>query len=179
MRAPSFKWFLKKNVKELSYCGSSGVVRLAREAADGNPRLRAPLFLYACFYGAERELVTASSSNEALFAEYSRLSDLFGGDTQKLLDALKSGDGPMDAEYFKVYASYAAERATPERENRLKILMRDRAVELKEEKRISGYKIYKTLGLNPGNANAYLKHGDASKVSLATARRILDFVNGY
>ena len=85
----------------------------------------------------------------------------------------------MDAEYFKVYASYAAERATAERENRLKILMRDRAVELKEEKHISGYKIYKTLGLNPGNANAYLKHGDASKVSLATARRILDFVSGY
>ena len=47
---------------------------------------------------------------------------------------------------------------------------------LQKEKNISNYRIYKDLELNPGNINAYLKHGDPSKLSLATARKTLDYL---
>ena len=49
----------------------------------------------------------------------------------------------------------------------------------RKSKNMSNYRIYKELNLNPGNANAFLKYGDVSKVSLDTARKILAFVNKY
>ena len=51
--------------------------------------------------------------------------------------------------------------------------------EVKEAKSVSNYRIYKTMNLNPGNVNAFLKNEDTSKVSLDTARKILAFVNEY
>ena len=54
-----------------------------------------------------------------------------------------------------------------------------RITETVKLKSITNYRIYTTLNLNPGNANAFLKNGDISKVSLDTTRRILQFVNEY
>lgn len=179
MRPASFKWFLKKYLMQISYCGGASVAKLAREAAASNPRLRAPLFLYAFLTGNMQTLLAASSSNAELLAGYSRILELFGGDAQKLLSALEYGDNSLGAEYLKTYRSYLAERNSGEREKKLKALIRDRALALKEEKKISGYKIFKELRLNAGNVNSYLKHSDTSKVSLETARRILDFVSRY
>ena len=54
-----------------------------------------------------------------------------------------------------------------------------RIVELQEEKGITNYRIYKSLNLNPGNVNAFLKNGDVSKMGLNTVRKILEFVNDH
>ena len=56
-------------------------------------------------------------------------------------------------------------------------MMQKRIIEVQEEKGITNYNIYKTLNLNPGNVNAFLKNGDTGKVGLDTVRRILTFVN--
>ena len=58
-------------------------------------------------------------------------------------------------------------------------MMYDRIVLLQQEKGITNYAVYKALKLNPGNANAFLKNGDVSKLSLDTVRCILEFVNQY
>ena len=58
-------------------------------------------------------------------------------------------------------------------------MMHLRITEFQKEKSITNYAIYKNLHLNSGNANAFLKHGDVSKLSLATVRRILEYVNQY
>lgn len=44
---------------------------------------------------------------------------------------------------------------------------------------VSNYRIYTDLKLNPGNLNAWLKHGDSSKVSLYTARKTLQYMENY
>ena len=63
--------------------------------------------------------------------------------------------------------------------DKIKAIMYSKIVEVKNLKNITNYRIYTTLKLNPGNANAFLKNGDISKVSLNTTRQILQFVNEY
>ena len=55
--------------------------------------------------------------------------------------------------------------------------MQKKIVEMKKEKGITNYRIYKALNLNPGNVNSFLKNGDTGKVGLNTARRMLKYVN--
>ena len=57
--------------------------------------------------------------------------------------------------------------------------MRRRIVQLQKEKGVSTYRLYTDLSLNPGNLNAFLKHGDCSKVSLSTARRAVQHLQDY
>ncbi len=179
MREPSFKWFLKKYVKALSRSGSTGVKTLVREAMSDNQRLREPLYLYAHLSGWVPALLSAISNDEALYREYSRIYEFYGDEAEKLISDLESGRGPMSREYFKVFSSYAAERSTRERENHMKSLIRERVLSLKQEKGLSNYRIFKTLGLNPGNVNSYLKNNDVNKIGLNTARKIYSFVSEY
>ena len=63
--------------------------------------------------------------------------------------------------------------------DKIKLMMHSRISEVKRIKNVTNYRIYTALNLNPGNANAFLKNGDISKVSLDTTRRILNFINEY
>ncbi len=47
---------------------------------------------------------------------------------------------------------------------------------MRKEKGVSNYQIYKTLGLNPGNVNDWLKNGAGEKISLTTARKAFTYV---
>ena len=55
-------------------------------------------------------------------------------------------------------------------------MIRQRILSMQKEKGVSNYRIYKTLGLNPGNINDWLKNGAGEKVSLTTAREALEHV---
>lgn len=61
-------------------------------------------------------------------------------------------------------------------DNHSKELMRNKVVKLQNAKGVSNYRLYADLGLNPGNFNAWLKHGNLNKVSLETARRTLKYL---
>jgi hypothetical protein len=41
---------------------------------------------------------------------------------------------------------------------------------------LSSYRIYTDLRLNPGNLNAFIKHENPLKISLDSAREVLNFV---
>ena len=97
-------------------------------------------------------------------------------DWEGLEHALKVRDERLPIQLQKVYDSYLVKRDWKKGENHSKSLMWNKITKLQKEKSISNYRIYKDLGLNPGNINAYLKHGDSSKLSLATARRTLDYL---
>ena len=56
--------------------------------------------------------------------------------------------------------------------------MRQKVKRLQEKYGVTNYRIYTDLRLNPGNLNAWLKHGDSDKVSLDTARKTLRYVEG-
>ena len=61
-------------------------------------------------------------------------------------------------------------------DNHTKELMRKKVKRLQEKNGVTNYRIYTDLKLNPGNLNAWLKHGDSEKVSLETARMTLRYV---
>ena len=51
--------------------------------------------------------------------------------------------------------------------------------EVKQQKCITNYRIYKELNLNAGNVNSFLKYGNTDKLSVETVRKVLTFINEY
>jgi len=173
MRKLMFKGFLKQYVVALSGHGSAGIYRLASEAAASNPRLREPLFLYALFCGKEDVLMLAAK-DKGMQHEYAALLRRY--DRHGMEQALLCKSPDLPERYARVYRSYAAIMEELQNNRHVKMLMRERIIKLKNEQKISTYRIYADLSLNHGNVNTYIKNGDCSKVSLKTARSILSYL---
>ena len=88
-------------------------------------------------------------------------------------------DSMLPNEYHKVWRSFQSQKNRVQSDDHTKELMRLKVKRLQERCGVSNYRIYTDLNLNPGNVNAWLKHGVADKVSLDTARRTLRYVEGY
>jgi hypothetical protein len=155
MRDLTFAGFLKSYVRSLSKTETNSLYKLTKEAADENPRLREPLFLYA------------------KFTEYKNLANRY--DKAGFEAALQNAMSPLPEEYKKVWKSYLSKKNRLQNDNHTKELMRNKVVKLQKSKGVSNYRLYADLGLNPGNFNAWLKYGDPNKVSLDTARRAVKY----
>ena len=173
MRKLTFKGFLSKYVKELSYSNTLDLKKLAAEVAE-NHRLRAPLVLYAIVAGKDTLLQSYLQETEDGEKLCDRLSAMRDGDVEQMLSGRQAPD-----EYLKVWNSYLVSSAVPDREKELKAAMRKKILQLQEEKQCSNYRVYRDLNLNPGNINSWLKYGDGSKVSYQTAERIVSYVVQY
>ena len=173
MRELTFSGFLRKYVCELSEQETMSLYKLAKEASVDNPRLREPLFLYALFSDKTNVLLNATK-DKRLNAEYSDLLKYF--DKTYMLAALKEQNSKLPSGYLKVWKSYVSEKNRMATDNQTKLLMRNKIARLQNEKQVTNYRLYKDLGLNPGNLNAYLKHGDSSKLSLDTSRKVLNYL---
>ncbi len=165
MRELTFKGYLEQQLCELSDCQSKSLYKFAR-LAENNARLKDVLCLYLSIYVEEK-------LKDQLTKKYSYLSKncerLYGKVPEQFDDTL--------SEYKTIYDNYLNKKNSNKNDDMLKELMQKRIVELKDEKGISNYRIYKELNLNPGNVNAFLKNADVSKVGLNTVRRMLAFVN--
>ena len=173
MRELTFAGFLHRYVRELSMSGTNSISKLAREAAKDNVRLREPLLLYALF-SDNSGLLRGSIDNEVLLEQFYTILSQY--DKTQMLQALKENDPSLPAEYRKVWRSYLARKNRKETDAQTKELIRQRILSMQSEKGVSNYRIYKTLGLNPGNINDWLKNGAGEKVSLATARKAFAYV---
>ena len=165
MRELTFKGYLEQQLCELSDCQSKSLYKFAR-LAENNARLKDVLCLYLSIYVEEK-------LKDQQTKKYSYLSKncerLYGKVPEQFDDTL--------SEYKTIYDNYLNKKNSKKNDDMLKELMQKRIVELKDEKGISNYRIYKELNLNPGNVNAFLKNADVSKVGLNTVRRMLAFVN--
>ena len=173
MRELTFAGYLTKYVRDLSYGDTTRLSTLAEEAAWENPRLREPLFLYALFMDKTETLLRATG-DEHLRETYQTMFHQYSKD--KMEHALQSEDSELSNEYKKVWRSYVSQRDRYKGDDHTKELMRRKVLRLQEQGNVTNYRIYKELGLNPGNVNAWLKHGTSDKVSLDTARTVLRFV---
>ena len=174
MRQLTFPGFTKQYVASLSRAGTTAIYPLTREAVTQNHRLREPLLLYALANGQEKVLMTAVRNTP--------LAEYYGGLLQKydydaMLSALRDQDPSLPQEYRKVWSSYLSVSQKGERDRRVKSLLRERILQVQQEKGVSTYRICRDLGLNNSNINCWLKHGCDEKVSLDTARRIAEFLS--
>lgn len=173
MKQLTFRGFLSRYVRQLSRYDTNGLYKLAQEAAEENARLKAPLLLFALYSGKEDVLLKATK-DAALKEHYRSLLDRYSAEA--MTKALDGNSSDLNEEYFKVWRSYRSAANKTVSEADTKELMRKKIKRLQEKNGVSNYRIYKDLGLNPGNLNAWLKHGHADKVSLETARKTLRYV---
>ena len=173
MRELTFVGFLSRYVRDLSMSGTNSISKLAREADRENLRFREPLLLYALF-SDNSALLQKSIKNDMQKARYDAILEQYS--KEQMLQALKENDPDLPAEYRKVWRSYLAQKNRKETDAQTKELIRQRILSMQKEKGVSNYRIYKTLGLNPGNINDWLKNGAGEKVSLAVARKAFEFM---
>ena len=176
MRELTFRGFLTRYVKELSKAKTNSLYKLAEEASSDNARLREPLFLFALYSGKQTVLLQATK-DQNLFTEYQEMVSLYTADL--MTQMFEDNASVLPNEYHKVWRSFQSQKNRVQSDDHTKELMRLKVKRLQERCGVSNYRIYTDLNLNPGNVNAWLKHGVADKVSLDTARRILRYVEGY
>ena len=172
MRELTFKGFLSEYVMSLAQAERGSIRVLAREAVR-NVRLRAPLYLYAAVTG-RTEMLLREARGATFFDEYTELSRKF--DTDRLLAALKEQSAELPAEYLKVWRSYESVRDAHLRDDRMKALICQKVLRLQAEKSVSTYRVCKDLRLDNANVNAWLKNNACGKVSLATAKSVLRYM---
>ena len=172
MRELTFKGFLSEYVMSLAQAERCSIRVLAREAV-GNVRLRAPLYLYAAVTG-RGEMLLWEARGTSLFDEYAELSRKF--DTDGLLAALREQSAELPAEYLKVWRSYESVRDAHLRDDRMKALICQKVLRLQAEKSVSTYRVCNDLRLDNANINAWLKNNACGKVSLATAKSVLRYM---
>ena len=170
MRRLTFKGFLDDYVAELSFSGTSSVIKLLKEL-EQNPRLKEPLILHSIFSGLP---CSVSDRYPAFFEEYRYLLDLL---QNKELEQIVKTELPY--KYQKIFSAYEYRLNRVANENESKLLMRKRIISIQEEKGITNYRIYTDLKMNPGNVNSFLKNGVPEKISLASAREIWCYVKEY
>ena len=172
MRQLTFKSFLSNYLQSLSTQATSAPFRLAKEL-DTQPRLLAPLCLYAAHTLSNAQLNHLRQQHPSIDDEFTKHPFL-----SQPIDLLPSALETLDSmnAYRKCWNSYVSVRDKKLHELHTKQLMAKKINTLQQQYRISNYQVYKNLELNPGNINAFLAHADGSKVSLDTARRILNYV---
>ena len=175
MRKLTFEGFLKQYVAELSGVQTASVHKLADRMAE-NPRLKEPLFLYALAFN-KVELLLRYTANSTIAAEYEQLFNLYS--LEQMLVLLEKQSPELPEGYLKVWRSYCSVRDTSLADNDTKALIHRRVLELQRKKKLTNYRLYTDLKLNPGNVNAWLKHNDSSKMSLDCARQIYKYAKSY
>ena len=172
MRELTFKGFLTSYVRGLSRNDTNSLYKLAAEAASDNPRLCEPLFLYAMYSGKLTVLLQATK-DASLYSVYNEMAQYTA---EQMTTLLENGSSTLPNAYHKVWRSYLSQKNRGQADDHTKELMRQKVKRLQERYGVSNYRIYTDLRLNPGNLNAWLKHGHSDKVSLDTARRTLRYV---
>lgn len=175
MRKLTFEGFLKQYVAELSGTQTASVHKLA-DCLHENPRLKEPLYLYALAFDKVNLLLRYTKGNDC-FAEYEQLSNCYS--LAQMLLLLEKQSPELPEGYRKVWRSYCSVRDAVLADNDTKELIHRRVLELQQKKKLTNYRIYTDLRLNPGNVNAWLKHNDSSKMSLDCARQIYKYAKSY
>lgn len=175
MRTLTFLGFLKNYLKMLAGENTSSLTRLA-ELAETNYRLREPLVLFAIISCRTEYLKKVASGTEFMTECGDVLSKY---DVGTITKAMAEKDEALPMEYHKVMTSYLRLVNKTDVDNRTKSVIRNKVIKLQSKSGLSNYRIYKDLGLNGGNINAWLRNGDCDKISLAKAYAVLDYTQNY
>lgn len=164
MRHLTLLGFLSEYVKSLSECNSLNIHKLINEAYSGNYRLREPLFLY-CFYSDKSDILL-KYLNDTDTKEYTFIITLLKNN--------QIDDLPTD--FVKVLNSYKRKIGMKDNDDNIKRLILDKILKLKEQKRITNYRIYTDLNINAGNFNDFVKNRKLNRLSLDKSREVYNYL---
>lgn len=170
----TFRGFLRSYCRELTGLETDNLSKLCRAVAGDSPAAAEALMLFAAVLGKASYLVSLSKGT---WLEKGYREVLPRLENPTCVEAfLQSEAAPQ--RYKKVWNAFAEKKEGVLADRRVSSLMRDRALEGILAKEISVYRLCEDLGLNKGNVYAYLNKGDCSKVSRATARKIMEYACG-
>ncbi len=161
MRQMTFINYLKYYLSDVSGQKTVSIHKLYN-LSKNNIRIISPLILYCVF-----------SDKQNIFFKYFNVEEF------PLIEQLNR-DNFLDSKFAeydfqKIHQSYLRKINVTKYDDEIKLLVRNNILKLMKEKGITNYKVYKVLGLNPGNVNDYLSNGNPKKVSLATAKLIFEY----
>lgn len=165
MRQLSFNAFLEQYILYVSRYNTLNVHKLVKESKS-NYRLLDSLVLY-CALNNKKDLL-----NKYTHDFYK--DDIKDLDYHNFLD-----DKYSNYEFRKIWRSYQNKVDRNHIDLDTKSKIRNKTLCTMKDKGVTNYRVYTDLNLNPGNVNAYLSKGDCTKVSLATAMKINEFVRDY
>lgn len=172
MRELTFKGYLLSQLQELSEVKTTSLYTFSY-IAENNARLKDTLCLYLVLF-------TKENLRNKLLKKYIFLAEDCNFLKDLTIDNIHLFFSENNLSQYKtIYENYLYMHNKKTNTDKIKAIMYSKILEVKNLKNITNYRIYTTLKLNPGNANAFLKNGDISKVSLNTTRQILQFVNEY
>ena len=175
MRRPTFERWIQRQLLNLTNTESFNLRKLAALAQKDNPRLREPLLLYAHETGKLERLFSYIWKND-LLESYNSVAKLIANKDLTEVSLREQEIEGLPREYKKFLSSYRIAHQKPENTNESKKLRWERSRALQLEKGISTAEIYRSLELNPGNVNAYMKHGALDKLSLKNATNIMKYL---
>ena len=167
----TFKGFLKGYCAELTGLRTTSLRRLCAACDVHAPSAAEAVFVLAAAQGKEGYLVGVVSGTwmEGIFRSAADSIGSFGN----VEDWLRSESTPQ--RFRKVLFAYDAKKRAVLADRRVISLMREKTLSALESSGVTTYRLCSDLGLNRGNVYAYLNRGDATKVSRATARRIMEY----
>lgn len=156
MRKKSFKTYIKQYLKKVSLHRSTDI-KICCEELEENPRLMEILFIYVSIYGKERKLqmfLPDSYKQNYLYFSICFQSENLEEQLEKLVKKELLINDPLYS-YMKVYKSFLSDRDKNENKYKIKLENRESILELKQELKISDYRLCKDLNIDPGNFHAF------------------------
>lgn len=156
---------------------TTSLKKMYRAAAEpAGARAREYVFLFAVEADKLDALLRiacaeAQSDFSEMCKELAPAAAPFSGDAEGFLAA---NENRLNKRFLQVSDAFHAPEAHRENNEHVKRLMREKTLKALREVGVTPYMMVRDLGLNKGNAYAYLR-GDVSKVSRATARRMYDY----
>ena len=163
MRALTFKGYLEKYIKDVSGSDTLSISKLVRMAKK-NYRLTDSLILY-CVLQNKVDLFNKHSKD--------KYAKLINGLTPRNFLSEKY----QEYDFAKIWEGYQHRSNMVKYDNAIKARIRINILKAMKKRRITNYRVYTDLKLNPGNINDFLTNGNVSKVSLDLVERIYDYVN--
>lgn len=168
----TFKGFLRGYVRELTGLETDNLRKLLAATVVEAPAAAEALMAFAAVQGKAGYLASLAQGTtlEESYAEFAKHAE--GCGEEDITEYLAGGGSTP--RYQKVWLAYRAKKEAVDADRRVIGLMRKKTLESIEGTGATVYSLCKALGLNIGNAYAYLNKGDVRKVSRATARRIME-----
>lgn len=174
MRKLTLEGFLMNYVKELSLENTLNILKLEDEVIK-NVRLKQVLPLLLLIDDTKR-LVLENKFPDSINLKNMRILET-KIKHKSLYDYLLSDQARL--EYKKILESYLVEKTKKNTEFDRKELYLKRIKEIRENKKISDYKIYKTLKINNGNFHSFYNKGEVNKLALNKVREVFEYVSNY
>lgn len=172
MTKRTFKGFLKTYCAELSGLQTTNLRRLVSAADTDAPRVAEPLFCFALEEGKLGYLL-GICGNTWMAREWARLA--VGARDYPDAQSWLRGEPDLPDRYIRVLNAFESQDDLLKAERRKVGLMRKRTLAALGRSGMTRYAISRDLGVNKGNLYAWLA-GDDSKVGMATARRVMEYV---